>query len=232
MKTTTSKAFTIFLSAVALALLLSLAALIFNPISYHKFEEEGYSFNYKGSFGTVRRVVIKSGDEKIASVNLRSDADIFSTIENFSAVFEDLNADGKRDILLPTAHEDDGDVIYSLILSEGDSFVAYSGERTFSNVSFFKHGDHICAEESSKEIIAEKTASSPEFFIRTRKISKLIFVGGEVISLEERASIYYSETDYCCYSIYEYDEAEKALVYVDEIWFDPADIDKYPLKFN
>ena len=86
MKAKTSKILIICLSAVALALLLSLAALIFNPISYYGFEEDGYSFNYRGSFGTARRVVIKNDGEKISTVHIKSDADMFDSLESLRSL--------------------------------------------------------------------------------------------------------------------------------------------------
>ena len=232
MKTKTSKILIICLSAVALALLLSLAALIFNPISYYGFEEDGYSFNYRGSFGTARRVVIKNDGEKISTVHIKSDADMFDSLESLTAIIADLDGDADEDILLPTAHDDEDDVICSVFLFDGEEFDVYE-DAALANPELDSESGIIFTEETVRVVIQEATKNSPEFYELTEKITKHTFdADGKLIALEERAIIYYSESDYYCYSIYEYNEETKDLAYVDEIWFDPIKLDQYPLTWD
>ena len=232
MKTKTSKIITICLAVIAGVLLFSLLALVLNPITYHKFEEDGYSFEYRGSFGKARRVVIKEGGEKISTVRIKSDTAIFESISDFGAIIADINGDDNDDILLPTAHDEDGDVIYSVFLFENGEFVKYE-DAELANPTFDAESGVIYTEETVKVVIQEATKNSPEFYESTEKIAKRAFDGdGKLITLAERSIIYYSENDYYCYSIYEYDEEAKDLAYVDEIWFDPIKLDQYPLAWD
>lgn len=232
MKTKTSKIITIALAIVALALLLALAALIFNPISYYEFEEDGYTFIYRGSFGKARRVVIKNDGEKISTVHIKSDADMFEGTESFGAIIADLDADADEDVLLPTAYDEDGDVICSVFLFDGAEFAVYEGA-ALANPTLDAESKIIYTEETVKVVIEEATKNSPEFYERSEKIAQHAFdANGTLIALAERAIIYYSETDYYCYSIYEYSEETKDLAYVDEIWFDPIKLDQYPLSWD
>lgn len=232
MKTKTSKILIICLSVVTLALLVSLAALILNPVSYYEFEQDGYSFNYKGSFGKARRVIIKNDGKKISAVHIKSNANIFDSIEKFSAVIADLDGDSDEDILLPTAHDEESDVICSVLCFDGNEFVAYEGA-ALANPTFDAESKIIYTEETVKLVIEEATKNSPEFYESTEKIAQHAFdADGTLITLAERAIIYYSETDYYCYSIYEYSEETKDLAYVDEIWFDPIKLDQYPLSWD
>lgn len=231
MKAKTSKIITICLSVIAIGLLIALLALILNPIKYYEFEEDGYTFIYKGSFGKARRVIIKNDGEKISTINIKSDADIFDSIEEFKAIVADIDGDAEDDILIPTAHDEEDDVIYSVFLFDGEEFAAYEGAAV-ANPMLDESGI-IYTEETIKIVIEEETKISPEIYERTEKIAKHAFdADGKLITLEERAIIYYSESDYYCYSIYEYNEEAKDLVYVDEIWFDPIKLDQYPLTWD
>ena len=232
MKTKTSKILIICLSLIALALLVSLAALILNPVSYYEFEQDGYSFNYKGSFGKARRLIIKNDGEKLSTVRIRSDADMFDYIEDFSAIIADLDGDAEDDILIPTAHDEEDDVIYSVFIFDGEEFAAYE-DAALANPVLDAESGVIYTEETVKVVVQEATKKSPEFYERTEKIAQHMFEeSGTLITLAERSIIYYSESDYYCYSIYEYNEEAKDLVYVDEIWFDPIKLDQYPLNWD
>ena len=232
MKNKASKIITICLAVIAAALLISLLWLILNPVSYYEFEEDGYTFNYKGSFGKARRVVIKNDGGKISTVRIKSDTEIFESIEDFNAIISDINGDKEEDILLPTAHDDEGDVVYSIFIFDDSKFTKYE-DAELTNPNFDAETNIIYTEESIKLVIQEATKTNPEFYELTEKIAKHAFDGdGKLITLAERSIIYYSESDYYCYAIYEYSEETKDLAYVDEIWFDPIKLDKYPLSWD
>ena len=231
MKTKTSKIITICLSIIALALLAALLVLIINPVSYHKFEADGYSFEYKGSYGMARRVIIKNGEEKISTVHIKTDAAILDSADDFYAIIADLDGDGDDDILLPTAKNDNDDVICSALLFDGKNFAAYE-DSALSNPNLDKETKIIYTRETVRNTIEEATEISPELYELTEKIAKHTFEDATLITLEERAIIYYSENDYYCYSIYQYNEETKDLAYVDEIWFDPIKLDQYPLNWD
>ena len=232
MKTKTSKIITLCLAVIAAALLISLLWLILNPISYYEFEEDGYRFNYKGSFGKARRVIIKNGEEKLSTVTIKSSSDIFDSIGSLNAIIADLDGDTDDDILIPTDYDDDGDVEYSLFISEGKKLTKLE-DATFANPTFDSDSKIIYTKETINNVILEETKTSPKCYELTEKIAKYSFdEDGALITLAERSIIYYSENDYYCYSIYEYSEKTKDLAYVDEIWFDPIKLDQYPLSWD
>ena len=205
----------------------------FNVVSYHTFEQDGYSFTFKGSFDTVRRLVIKKDSKKLCSLPFDAASDVFSNEFGFSAKFHDADKDGKQDLILPHAVDSDGDVHYTLFLADAeDGFVYNADLASLSNLSFDSSSALIFTEETTKEVLAEATKSSPEYYINRHSISKHSLENGHLTTLAERAITYYSENDYYCYSIYEHDEAFGGLKYVDEIWFEPSELGKYPLDWN
>lgn len=227
MKNKTSKIITVCLSIIVAALLFALLALIFSPVSYYELEQDGYTFVYKGSFGMARKLIIKNGAEKICAVNISSDSDIFDSIDNFSVIIESLEGDDNKDFLIPTAHEEDGDIIYSAILFDGNKSDAY-----LANPTFESELGVIYTTETDKKIIEEGTKTSPEIYELTKKIAKHSLSGDTIITLEERAITYYAENDVYCYSIYQHSERTNALACVDEIWFDPIKLSEYPLDWD
>ncbi len=204
----------------------------FNIITYHSFEQDGYSFKFKGSFDTVRKVVIKKDSKKIGSLPFDAASSVFEENESeYSARLEDINGDGNEDIILPCLFDSDGDIHYTVYLSGDGGKLAYHEElKDLPNLTI--DNELILTEETTRETLLEGTSNSPEIYIVTHRITKLSFINGDFIALEERAVIYYSENDYYCYSIYAYDDNHGGLKYVDEKWFDPEDIDKYPLKWE
>ena len=232
MKKKTSSIIKKCLAVIAALLLISLLWLLLNPVSYYSFEEDGYSFNYRGSFGKVRRVTIKNGAEKLCTVTINSDSDIFNSIGELSAIIADLDGDGDEDILLPTDYDTEGDVIYSLFISE-DNKLTLKDDIYFANPTFNEDEKMIYTSETIKKMIQEKTEASPELYELTDKISKFRFDDeGTLITQAERSIIYYSENDYYCYAIYEHDPETNQLSYIDEIWFDPIKLDQYPLNWD
>ncbi len=204
-----------------------------NLIKYHTFEQDSYSFTFKGSLGDVRTLKIKSGSEKIASLPFEASSDVFENEFGFSAKFEDINGDGLADLLLPRIVDDDADIHYQAYPADSNLGFTYNEALCdLVNISVDTQNSLIFTDTTFKEILAEETKHSPEFFIRTHMIRKHAFVNGEFITLEERAIIYYSENDFYCYSIYRYDEEDKELKYVDEQWFDPEEIEDYPLGWD
>ena len=205
----------------------------FNFVTYHSFEQDGYLFSFKGSHDTVRKMIIKKDSKKLCSLPFDSTSEIFENEFGFSAIFSDLNQDSKDDIILPCALDSDGDIHYSAFLADSsDSFISVEGMNSLSNISIDEENGYVLTNEITKEILAEGTDTSPEFYVLRHSIARHGFENGKFITLEERAVTYYSENDYYCYSIYEHDEAFGGLKYVDEIWFEPSELGKYPLDWN
>ncbi|MBQ8140339.1 MAG: hypothetical protein IJ038_01440 [Clostridia bacterium] len=205
----------------------------FNFITYHSFEQDGYSFEFKGSSDTVRKVKVKLNGKKLCSLPFDSSSEIFSNEFGYSAKFEDINFDGIDDLLLPCAVDADGDIHSSVFLANEDGAFDYDEAlASLSNLSSDADISELYTEETSKEILAEGTESSPEFYVITHKISRHSFIEGKLVTLEERSIVYYSENDYYCYSVYEYDEEYGELKYVDDKWFEPNELEKYELTWD
>lgn len=204
----------------------------FNIITYHSFEQNGYSFTFKGSSGEVRKLKIEKDSKKTATLPFEASPDIFKNEFGFSAKFADINNDGLNDLILPRTLDDDVDVHYQVYLANDETFIYSESLCDLSNISIDEENSLIFTDRCDKEVLVEETKFAPEFFERKHTIAKHSFIDGEFITLEERAITYYSENDYYCYSIYRYDEGAKELKYVDEQWFDPEEIEGYPLNWD
>ena len=219
------------LIAVATIFLLIIAASLLNIKTYHSFDQEDYSFKFKGSLTTVRKVIIYKDSKKAASLPFKAESDIFKASDDgYSAILKDANGDGETDLILPCEYDDDGDVHYTIYLSSDTSFVYDELLSDMSNVTL--DGEFILTEETVKETEIEENANSPEIYVTKHSITRYGFTNGAVVALEERAIIYYSENDYYCYSVYAHDDEYGGLKYVDEKWFDPEDLGKYPLGWD
>ncbi|MBQ7384591.1 MAG: hypothetical protein IJV72_07370 [Clostridia bacterium] len=204
----------------------------FNVITYHSFEQDGYSFKFKGSANTVRKVIIKKDSKKVGSLPFDATSELFADEElEYSARLEDADGDGDNDIILPCAFDEDNDIHYTVYLTNVDGKLEHN-ENTKDLPNLSIDGEHLFTEQTTKEILLEKNTNSPEIYIRKHSITKYAFLDGECTALEERAIIYYAENDYYCYSVYAYDEEYGGLKYVDEKWFEPEDIDKYQLGWE
>lgn len=204
----------------------------FNITTYHSFEQNGYSFTFKGSWGEIRKLNIEKDSKKIASLPFESTADIFENEFGYSIFFADINEDGNTDLAVPRIVDADGDIHYQVYLANDENFTYNESLCDLSNLSTDEENSLIFTDRTDKEVLVEETKFAPEFFERKHTIAKHSFIDGEFITLEERAITYYSENDFYCYSIYRYDEDAKELKYVDEQWFDPEEIEDYPLNWD
>ena len=215
------------------ALIINIFNIKFNLISYHSFEQDGYSFTFKGSFNTVRKLVVKQDSKKLCSLPFDAVPDVFDNEFGFSAKFIDVNGDSASDLILPSAVDEDGDIHYSLYLADSENGFIFSEDLTdLSNISVEEATGFILTNDQTKEILAEATDSSPEFYILRHKIARHTFRDGKLLTLEERAITYYSENDYYCYSVYKHDDAFGGLKYQDEKWFEPEELENYPLNWD
>ena len=214
-------------------LIINIFNIKFNVINYHSFQQDGYSFNFKGSFDTVRKVVVKHDSKKLCSLPFDASVEVFDNEFGFSAKFIDVNGDSASDLILPSAIDEDGDIHYSVYLADSENgFIFTEDLADLSNVSVEEGTGFILTEERTKEILAEATDTSPDFYILRHEIAKLGFKDGRLLTLEERALTYYSENDYYCYSLYTHDEAFGGLKYQDEKWFEPDKLEDYPLNWD
>lgn len=214
-------------------LIVTLIALILinraNIITHYTCDAEGYSFTFKGSFNSVKRVIIKSEGSDKLSLPFEASKDLFEE-NDFNVSFKDINNDGAKDILIPCLYEEDGDILFSIFTAKNGSFVYSEALRALP----FKSCSEgiIYSEYTHKEIISEAAENTPEDYELTHAIERHVLTGDKFITLERRAIIYYSESDYYCYSIYTYDIEYDELTYSDEKWFSSEELDKYPLNWD
>ena len=222
------KLITVIICILIVALLTLILINRTNIISHHTCDAEGYSFSFKGSFYSVKKVVIKSEELGRISLPFEASTDIFDS-DDFNITFTDINADGAKDILIPCLYEGE-DTFFSIFTAKDGSFVYNEALRSLP----FKSSSEgiIYSEYTQKEIIAEATENSPEDYILTHAIERHVLRDEKLITLERRAIIYYSESNYYCYSIYTYDPEYDELTYSDEKWFSREDVDKYPLNWD
>ena len=217
----------------ATVVIVNLFDIHFNVITYHSFEQDGYSFTFKGSRGSVRKVIIKNDSRRIGAFPFNSSAELFKSESDYSASFADINFDGTKDLLLTSAIDTDGDLHVSAFLLSPLGKITYSDSLgDLSNLKLDPEQKLLFTEYTSKEVTEEATANNPELYEIKHVIQKHAFIEGELITLEERAINYYAENDYYCYSVYEYDKSYGGLKYVDEKWFDPDKLDNYPLNWD
>lgn len=224
-------ALTVIIFALALFLILvNVFDIHFNFVKYHSIDSGSFSFTFKGSFGEVRKVTVKQDGKVLDSAEFAADPSVFDN-DSFAPLFLDINTDGKNDILLPFAFDEDGDVHYTAYLLTENKLVSNDAMKDLSDPYLGEDG-MVYTEFEKKEILSPKTDKSPEKYETYHTIAKHGFIDGNFVTLETRSLIYYSESDYCCYSVYLYDETFKELTYFDEKWFDPIAIGDYPLNWD
>ncbi len=213
-----------------LILFMNILDIHFNLITYHTSEQNGYTVSFKGSFKTVRRATVKKDGSSLGTLKLNADANVYSD-SSAAVLFLDVNADETADILLPTAVDEDGDVHYSAFLAENGKFAKECVTDSLIDPTVGEDG-LIYTDEEKRIQISPETSKSPESYEIYHTIARHGFIDGAFVTLETRSIIYYSENDYCCYSVYAYDEEFGELTYIDEKWFEPSEAESYPLNWD
>jgi len=172
---------------------------------------------------------VKKDGSRVGSLKLSADAETYS--DSAKILLLDVNADSETDILLPFALDEDGDVHYTAFTAENGKFKSADGITDLADPSVGEDG-LIYTDEERRVQISPETSKSPETYETYHTIAKHGFIDGALVTLETRSIIYYSENDYCCYSVYVYDEDFKELTYFDEKWFDPSALEEYPLGWD
>lgn len=216
------------LVALFLVIVAVVAVLVFKPADfdfelnlkkYHTAKVDGKEFIFYGSFGKVGSVTVKQDGKKLAKLDIEADADIYG--DDLSAVEVcDINADGKNDLLVAVAVDEDGDVHRSLFLAVNDT---YSRIKDVDAVNFTsEEGKLVCEEQKFTylaETVEEYTVSYEQSVIKT----VYEFYDGTVIASSKTAVSYYSESDIYCVGLWTYDANAEELFPVSEDWLTPKE---------
>ncbi len=220
-------------------LLITVSILLFNILdiqlnfmTYHKAVDGEYTLSFKGSFGNVRKVKISKNSKKLCSLPFNASADIFS--DSYEIRWDDVNFDGEQDLLLVCAIDEDGDVHYTALLSDSseNTFIYNESLSDLPNLTLDPESKTLFTSYTEKTFTEEQKPNTPDKYAEKKAIRKYEYLNGEPTATEERAITFYSETDYYCYSIYEYDEKHKELTYRDEKWFSRDKLSSYPLSWD
>lgn len=201
----------------------------FNIIKYHEESVSDYTLKYYGSFGEIRKIKIYKDGKKVCRADFDSSTDFFDNSDARPQPV-DLNSDGCDDLLVPFLLDIYDDIHYAAFICVGTDLAPSEVLSDICNVKT-ESGTGIVSSEKTEKFYTEKpTENNPEVYEEKHSITEYRWTDGEFLAWSERAVTYYSETDYCCYSVREYDAEYGGLKYVSDKWFEPADMDKYPLK--
>ena len=195
-----------------------------NFIKYHSFEADGLSFDFYGSFGNVHKVKISENGKKICSLEVCADADIFDG-EKDAVELCDVNSDGKSDLLILCAIDEDTDVHRKLFLYSSDSYRHISDVDV---VNFREDGPTLVCEDRQFRYMAETVEEYTVPYERSCVRTEYEYSEGTVRAERKYVLSYYSETFMYCFGVWEYNSELDELVSVSEDWMDESEyLQKY-----
>ena len=230
---------TIITALTVLILLIAVAVVLFNVfdihlnvMTYHKQTDGEYTFTFKGSFGTVRKLKISKDSKKLCTLPFNAKSDIFS--DSYAIKWDDINFDDIQDVMLTCALDEDGDVHYTAFIYDKsqDTFVYKEALKDLPNPVIDSEKKAIFTQHKEKTFVEDPKPNTPDNYEEKNVITKYEYLNGEPTATEERAITFYSETYYYCYSIYKYNEKYGRLTYSDEKWFHPDKLVEYPLSWD
>ena len=218
----------IVLSAVMLT---ALAILLFdfgsidislNFTKYHTATADGKEFSFYGSFGRVGKVTVREDGKKLCSLEIDADADIYA--EDLSAIeLCDVNEDGKTDLLIAYAKDEDNDVHRHLFLARNDE---YTLAKDVDAVNFTEENGTIISEEQKITYLAETVEEYTVPYEDAVSRTVYEYYDGKVIPITMLKVSYYSESDIYCIGSWEYDEENERLISMSEDWLTPEEYSK------
>ena len=189
-----------------------------NIIKYHSATADGKDFSFYGSFGTVGKVTVRENGKKVCSLKISADADVYSS--STAVELCDLNADGKKDILIAYSTDNDGDVHRKLFLATQRG---YSLVDSVDAVNFSEKNSTIISEEKQIVYLAPQVE---EYTVPYEKyVSRTVYeyYDGTVIPSSMLKVSYYSESDVYCVGKWEYYAELEELIPVSEDWLSPSE---------
>lgn len=221
---------------IALFILISLFILVvriadikFNPISHHSAQIDEYTIKFKGDLKKANIASIYKDDKKICNINVSIPKSFFDEYKDI--LLNDLNFDGKKDLLIPHSTDLNGDAIYSVYINNNEGkFEASESLRGIANIEIDNNSERLISKKFVREEIAPAQKGVPAVNKDSQILSIYIFENSNATEVERKAITYYSETNYYCYSHYIYNEENNELECKIEDWFEPSEISKYILE--
>jgi len=219
------------LAVLALALLiLILVNIEWSILPYGSFEQDGYRITYRGNARGILSVRIKAPDGSRSRLSFEADKKLLKE-HDAALIAYDLDGDDDTDLLLPFSANDKGELRYRGLLCEDGAFSVSSELSDLANPSFDEIDGVLTTSNYDIHYLEEPTDNKPPLYEERFEIARYDVIDGALRCAEVRAITYYSENDYCCYSIYAYSAEYEELMYVDEQWFEPDDMNEYPLEW-
>lgn len=196
-----------------------------NVKKYHTQTVGNMEFVFYGSFGNVGSLTVKQDGKRVAKLDVNADADIYGG--DISAVeICDVDANGKGDLLVAVALDEDGDVHRSLFLATDSS---YSLVENVDAVNFVAENGKLVCEEKLFKYLAQPVEeyTVPYEYSVCRTIYE--YFKGTVIASSQTVVSYYSENDIYCIGLWVYDTNAGELMPVSEDWLSPKEYNEiYP----
>lgn len=216
--------FGIILVALALFFLFYLTnTLGFNTFKHAEWEQDGFSFSYRGSNDEVRKLHVKKDGKKIGKFDVSSDASLFSTEEYKKATILSSSESGTL-MLVPFSLDTDGDIHYRALFVSQDGSAAFDEDNDVANpkVDFeimAVYSECVGLEYSVDDINSPFTKYATYIGYSIENV-KLIPINSATIS-------YHSETNIYCFSQSGYDSEVGGLGVPVDDWLSP---EKYAEK--
>ena len=187
---------------------------------------------FYGSGGEVRKVKIKdTATGKTSKADYFADNGVFASGKDL-LVFEDINFDGTRDLLILCADDADGDVHYAAYIYENGKYIATpngAGEKVACLTNYTVNWEKQAVISEKTEILTEIATNMNAELDFERRSARVEYrwIDGKLTAVREQRISYYFIDEICAYSIYEYNVEAGELVIKSENWFEPEMLDGY-----
>ncbi len=188
---------------------------------YHSFEQENLTFDFYGSFGTVRKLKVSEEGSKLCSLKISANSDIFDQDEP-AVTLCDINMDGMSDLLVLSAiDDDDSDAHRALFVRKDDTF---HRAQDIDVVNAEVSEGMLIGEERIFEHTAQTVEEHDVPYLISLVRTEYEYFDGGVIPARATELTYYSETQIYCLATWEYSDEYDELMSVDEDWLYPSQL--------
>lgn len=173
---------------------------------YAEWEQDGYTFTYKGSFGKISRLLIEKDGKTLGEHELEADASLFDSEKDMkSARFLHVGENGEAAILVPYALDEDGDAHYLLLELDADGTCSLTDVRIV-NPSIDEKSGRTVSEEAQRIDIGEPLPDGRAPYESSATHTEYTLDGTTLIPFLSYSVTYHSETDIYRFSVAFYDD--------------------------
>lgn len=195
----------------------------FNTTKHAEWEQDGFSFSYRGSKSEIRKLYIEKDGKNIGKLDISSSASLFSSEEDKNAVL--LNSDGSGTLfLVPFCADADGDRHFRPLFVTPDGSAELDIDADVSNPRVDFENSAVFSECAGLDCLVD----SPE----SPYTKYALYIGysineNRLIPLHSVSVTYHSETNIYCFSESFFDEQLGTLGEPVDDWLLP---DEYAQK--